>query len=89
MKAPDTIIIEGRGYSWRALLARRRAQLEAWKAVQPQQPALFALKDDRRPEAECTTSPRDREPSFLALIQDSERCPTIRRVGLSKEDGSR
>jgi len=27
MKRPDTIIIEGRAYSWRALVALRKAQL--------------------------------------------------------------
>lgn len=73
MKAPDTIIIEGRGYSWRALLARRRAQLEAWKAAQPQQPALFALKDDRRPEPERTAAGRYREPGLFTAHQDRER----------------
>lgn len=34
----------------------RRQQLEAWKAAQPQQPALFTLKDDRRPDPERTAA---------------------------------
>ena len=50
MKPSDTIVIDGRAYSWRALCERRRQQLEAWKAAQPRQPALFELKDDSRPD---------------------------------------
>jgi hypothetical protein len=70
MKRPDTIIIEGRAYSWRALLELRRAQLEAWEAARPQQPALFDLKHDHRPAAECTAAGRYREPTLPALLQD-------------------
>lgn len=29
MARPDTIVIEGRAYSWRALVEARKAQLEA------------------------------------------------------------
>ena len=66
MKAPDTILIDGRAYSWRALCERRRQQLEAWKRARPQQPALFALKEDRRPEPERSAAGRYREPTLLA-----------------------
>lgn len=69
MKAPDTIMLEGRAYSWRALCEQRRAQLEAWRAAHPRQPALFALIDDRRPAAERTATGRYREPTLLALLQ--------------------
>ncbi len=48
MKRPDTIIIEGRAYSWRVILELRRAQLEAWKAAQPQ-PASAIRPQDRLP----------------------------------------
>ena len=71
MRRPDTIIIGGRAYSWRAILDARRAQLEAWKAAQPQQPALFALKDDCRPAAERSAAGRYQEPTLLALIRDA------------------
>jgi hypothetical protein len=71
MKRPDTIIIEGRAYSWRAILELRRRQLEEWKAAQPRQPALFDLKDDRRPVPERTAAGRYREPTLLALLQDA------------------
>ncbi len=71
MKRLDTIMIEGRAYSWRRILELRRAQIEAWKAAQPQQPALFDFKHDRRPGPECTATGRYREPTLLALLQDT------------------
>ncbi|WP_352864896.1 hypothetical protein [Mesorhizobium sp. M1329] len=40
MKRPETIIIGGRTYSWRVILDMRRQQLDAWKAAQPERPAL-------------------------------------------------
>ena len=40
MKRPDVIMIEGRAYSWRAISELRQAQLEAWKAAQPQNSPL-------------------------------------------------
>ena len=66
MRKPDTIVIEGRAYSWRHIVALRHAQLEAWKAAQPQQPALFELKDDFRPKAERTVAGRYREPGLFS-----------------------
>ena len=33
MKAPDTIVIDGRAYSWKRLLELRREQLEAWRRL--------------------------------------------------------
>lgn len=71
MKRPDTILIEGRAYSWRAVLEIRRQQIEAWKAAEPQQPALFEVKDDRRPEPERTAAGRYREPSLLTFFRDA------------------
>lgn len=70
MKAPDTIVIDGRAYSWRALCEQRRAQLEAWHAAHPRQPALFPMKDDARPAAERTAAGRYREPTLLALLRE-------------------
>jgi hypothetical protein len=40
MAKPDTLIIDGRAYSWQRLCALRQAQIVAWKAAQPRQPAL-------------------------------------------------
>ena len=71
MKAPDTIVIDGRAYSWKRLLELRREQLEAWKAAQPRQPALFELKDDSRPAAERTAAGRYIEPTLLSILRDA------------------
>lgn len=68
MSKPDTIIVDGHGYNWQQLCELRRQQLEAWKATQPRQLALFDLKDDCRPEAERTAAGRYREPTFFANI---------------------
>jgi hypothetical protein len=64
----DAVIIEGRAYSWRALCELRKAQMEARRAAQGSQLALFELKEDRRPAAERTASGRYSEPNLLALI---------------------
>lgn len=70
MKAPDTFIVDGRAYSWRALCEQRRRQLEAWKAPRPSQPALFELRHDCRPQAERNAAGRYREPTLLALLAE-------------------
>jgi len=63
---PDTILIDGHGYSWQRICELRRQQLEAWKAEQARQLALFELKEDSRPEAERTAG-RYLEPTLFAL----------------------
>lgn len=65
-RLPDTIVIDGRAYSWRALLELRRQQIEAWRKSQPVQPALFPLKDDSRPKPERTAAGRYAEPTLLS-----------------------
>jgi hypothetical protein len=66
MARPDTLIVDGHALSWQRLCDLRRQQLDAWKAAQPSQPALFDLKDDCRPEAERTAAGRYREPTLFA-----------------------
>jgi hypothetical protein len=68
MAKPDILIVDGHAYSWQRLCELRREQLEAWKAAQPKQPALFELKDDCRPAAERTAAGRYREPTLLAFL---------------------
>jgi len=68
MNAPDLIVIDGRASSWRHICELRRRQLDEWKRVRPQQPALFALKDDRRPEPERSAAGRYREPTLMAWL---------------------
>jgi hypothetical protein len=70
MARPDTIIIDGRAYSWRALMEQRRAQLEAWRKAQSAQPALFPLIEDCRPRCERTAAGRYQEPTLLAFLRD-------------------
>jgi hypothetical protein len=66
MARPDTIILDRHAYSWQQLCELRHQQLEAWKAAQPKQPALFELKDDCRPAAERTAAGRYQEPTLFA-----------------------
>lgn len=68
MAKPDVILIGGHAFSWQELCELRRQQLEAWKAAQPWQLALFELRDDCRPVAERTTAGRYQEPTFWALV---------------------
>ncbi len=73
MAKPDTLIIDGPAYSWQALCELRRQQLEAWRAAQPRQLALFELKNDTRPLAERTAARRYEQPFPLAYIREGTR----------------
>jgi len=66
MPRPAFIELDGRLYLWRDILARRKEQLRAHAAAQ--QPPLFELKHDPRPESERTASGRYREPTLFAVI---------------------
>ena len=66
MAKPDTLILDGHAYSWQALCDLRRQQLDAWRAAQPRQLALFELKNDTRPVAERSAADRYREPTLFA-----------------------
>jgi hypothetical protein len=55
------IIIDGKRYSWRDILALRREQRQP---ALPQ-PTLFEVKDDRRPAAARTANGRYAEPSLF------------------------
>jgi hypothetical protein len=74
MAKPDTIIVDGHALSWQRICELRRQQLEAWKAEQARQLALFELKDDCRPEAERTAAGRYLEPTLLSLNTASAAC---------------
>ena len=60
---PRFIDIDGRRYLWADILELRRTQLAAWRKAQ--QPVLFEMHDDRRPEAESTGTRRYLEPSLF------------------------
>jgi hypothetical protein len=68
MAKPNMLIVDGHAYSWQRLVELRRQQLEAWRGAQAEQPALFELKDDCRPEAERTATGRYREPTLFNLM---------------------
>jgi hypothetical protein len=66
MAKPDIILIDGHAYSWQQISDLRRRQVEARRAAQAQQLALFELKEDRRPASERTPSGRYAEPTLFA-----------------------
>jgi hypothetical protein len=68
---PDTLIVDGHGFSWQRLCELRRQQLEAWRVAQERQLALFELKEDCRPSAECTAAGRYAEPTFFDTLTES------------------
>jgi hypothetical protein len=67
---PDTLILDGHAYSWQAVCEARRRQLEAWRAAQARQLALFELRDDCRPAAERTPAGRYLEPTLFAGLAE-------------------
>ena len=73
MPKPDTLIVDGHAYSWQRLCELRRKQLEAWRLSQPEQPALFPLKSDCRPQPERRASSRYREPTLFADLPEHSK----------------
>jgi hypothetical protein len=73
MSKPDTITIDGNAFDWQRLLELRRQQVEAWRAAQPRQLALFDLKHDCRPQTERTAPGRYEEPSLFTAVTDPRK----------------
>ena len=67
MSHPKFIEIDGKRFLWRDVLQLRREQIQAY--AKAQQPALFELKEDRRPAAECTAVGRYLEPSLFTRLE--------------------
>jgi hypothetical protein len=65
MASPKFIEIDGKRVLWRDLLERRREQLAA--VAKSEQPALFALKEDKRAIADRTAADRYLEPSLFSF----------------------
>jgi hypothetical protein len=65
MAKPKFIEIDGKPVLWRDLLSRRREQLAA--LAKSEQPALFELREDRRPVADRTAADRYLEPSLFSF----------------------
>ena len=66
MALPKFITIDGKRFAWRDVLQRRREQIAA--CAEPEQPALFELKEDHRPATDRTADGRYREPSLFSLL---------------------
>ena len=72
MFKPETVVVDGHGFNWQRLCElRRQQQVEAWRAAQIRQLALFEMHQDRRPTAERSASGRYREPTLFALMSNS------------------
>jgi hypothetical protein len=69
MAKPDILVVDGQAFSWQRLCELRRQQLEARKAAEARQLALFDLKDDRRPATERTAAGRYQEPSLFGSMR--------------------
>jgi hypothetical protein len=65
MPLPRTIDIDGHRYLWRELVALRCAQA----TPRPVQPALFELREDRRPPGEHSAAERYCEPSLFTMLE--------------------
>ena len=70
MAKPDILIIDGRAFSWQRIVELRKRQLEAWRAGECRQLALFELKHDCRPETERSTAGRYQEPTLFAFASE-------------------
>jgi hypothetical protein len=66
MALPKFIDIDGKRIAWRDVLQRRREQIEA--CAEPEQPALFELREDHRPASDRTAAGRYLEPSLFTLL---------------------
>jgi hypothetical protein len=62
---PDLLLVDGHGLSWKRLVLLRKQQVEAFRAAQARQLALFALHEDHRPAAAQSSATRYAEPSLL------------------------
>ena len=63
MSGPKFVEIDGQRYLWRDILQMRRQQRQEY--AKAQQPPLFKLRDDRRPEQQRTATGRYLEPSLF------------------------
>ena len=66
MRAPPFIDIDGKRYLWRDIVLLRQQQREA--ARRAEQPPLFELRDDSRPQIERTAAGRYLEPSLFTRL---------------------
>jgi hypothetical protein len=72
MAKPETLVVDGHGFNWQRLCELRRQQLEAWRAEQARQLALFEVHDDHRPMTERTPAQRYEAPTMLELMRGAK-----------------
>ena len=65
MGNPRFIEIDGKRHLWRDVLELRREQKQA--CANAVQPALFELREDRRPPADRTAAGRYLEPTLFSI----------------------
>ena len=65
-RSPSFIVIDGRCYPWKDILALRQAQLDAAPGRPVQIPLFSALHEDRRPATARTAGSRYQEPGLFA-----------------------
>jgi antirestriction protein ArdC len=70
MRYPKCIELDGKFVPWRELVKRRKEQVA--KAAKAEQPALFEMKEDRRPAIARTAAGRYREPSLFSGLNDDK-----------------
>ena len=61
------VLVDGKPFAWRDLVAMRRAQMQP----RTDQPPLFELREDHRPPAERSAASRYREPSLFDGLNNS------------------
>jgi hypothetical protein len=66
MSQPKFIELDGKRYLWRNVLQLRREQRAA--CARAEQPPLFELRVDRRPEPQRTAAGRYLEPSLFTRL---------------------
>ena len=65
MARPRFIVIDGKRYLWRDVLALRRAQA----LPKAEQPTLFPVLEDSRPASACSAAGRYREPGLFDSME--------------------
>lgn len=65
MALPRFIMVDGRRYLWRELVALRQAHTQP----RPEQPTLFELREDHRPPGERNAAERYHAPSLFTLLE--------------------
>ena len=72
MARPETLVVDGHGFSWQRLCELRREQLAARRAAEARQLTLFPMHEDCRPASERMGARRYEEPTMLDLMRGAK-----------------